>query len=158
MLRAKIYLDFGVTDCCYDTQNLISCIQSLDGLSEKFLEVLLRNSINISNFAHSLLDLLYYPRRCRRTCCDTDVIRGTQLVRFQFGSVIHKHDVIAMLGANVREADRIGAVFISDDDHCVALGRKLRRFGLPILSRFAYCIKDFAICTHFFCDFLARFP
>ena len=158
MLCAKIHLDLCRTDRSHDTQNLISCIQSLDGLPQKLLKVLLCNSINISNFAHSLLDLLYYPRWCRRTRCDTDDIRALQPVRLQLGSVIHKHDVPAMPGTDVREASRVGAVLISDDNHRVTAGRKLRSLGLPILSRFAYCIKDFAICTHFFCDFLARFP
>ena len=63
MLRAQVDLDFGGTDRCDSAKNLISCIQSLDGVLKQCLKALLLNSINISNFAHSLVDLLYNPRR-----------------------------------------------------------------------------------------------
>ena len=53
---------------------------------------------------------------------------------------------------------RVGAACIPDDDHCITFSGKPDCFFLSHFRSSAYCIKDFEICTDFFCDFAAGIP
>ena len=68
VLRAKIDLDLGRADGHNGTRDLISIIQSLEGLLEKLGKILLHCSFNFHFFAHFVVYLLNYPRRRRCAC------------------------------------------------------------------------------------------
>ena len=158
VLGTQIHLDLGGADGRNDTGNLISIIQSLDGLLEKLSKILLSNSFNSDFFVHSGVDLLYYPRRRRCACRDADGSCSGKQGQVQIFGTVHQKNLLTALTANSGEFSGIGTFSVSDDHHGVTVLCQFHGFILPFFRSLAYCIKDFAVCTHFFCDFTATFP
>ena len=63
MLRAQVDFDLGGTDSHNGASDLISIIQSFEGLLKKLGKILLLCSFNFQFFAHFVVYLLNYPRR-----------------------------------------------------------------------------------------------
>ena len=75
VLGAEVYFDFVVGNGHDRAGDLISVIQSLEGLLEKLGKILLHCSFNFQFFAHFVVYLLNYPRRSRCSCRDTHSFR-----------------------------------------------------------------------------------
>ena len=65
--------------------------------------------------------------------------------RIKLVRAIDKRNAWAMLRADMRQPPGVGAVAVANDDDRIALCGKFRRFALPILGCFAYCIKKLKI-------------
>ena len=82
LLGAQIYLNLGRGNRSNDTSDLISCIQSFEGLLEHFGKILGAPSHN-RFFTHCRIDLLYDARRSRSARGQPDCPISLQILQGQ---------------------------------------------------------------------------
>ena len=120
VLGAKVDLHLGSSEACHDASDLISSIQSFDGLLQQGLKALLLARFGIDDFAHFLVDLLYNPRRRRCARRDSNIRHTAEKGRLQLRGTVHQDDFFAMLPADHRQAFRIGTGAVPHDHHGLA--------------------------------------
>ena len=117
VLGAEVDFNLGGTDSHDGACYLISIIQSFEGLLEKLGKILLLCSFNFQFFAHFVVYLLNYPRRCRGTGRYTHSSCAMKKGHVQFIGMIDEYHLRAILAADHGKTPRIGAPRIPDNDH-----------------------------------------
>ena len=156
VLGAQIHIDLGGGDASYDTGDLLSCMQSFDRFLQHFSKGFL--DLKLDLVAHFVIDLLYNPpgRGCARG--DSDRSLPVQGGRFQLLRILDPEDCGTQCTAQLIELTGVRAFSVTDDHHNIALSSQCLGGFLPFTRSTTYCIKNFEICTLFFCFFYAGCP